>query len=290
MNGYVAGFGFRQGDATNFSDILTNELPTDVVIQTKPEGVAGGRVFAIFNFRSTDAESLAHASAQFGDPLDNNPAQQSAFISDGIFLAAQNATADAGKGQINGSNASVVGIMGTLPVLGLDTQGVPVADACVCEFVKWGTWIALINSPEAGRDILVPTGFWVAGKLPDVTDPSPSGVASFSGAALGFVQSQGEQAFRRGTFTNDYNFSQRTGQVNMNFDGKTFGGTVNAAAGDWRSYSGSLSGSGLAGSVNGSFYGNRDVNGQLQVPKETAGNFNVGNSGYAASGIFIGRR
>jgi hypothetical protein len=149
-------------------------------------------------------------------------------------------------------------------------------------------WAAQLDASNERSLALL--GLWVAGKLPNVNDPSPQGAATFSGAALGIVQNGGGQYFASGSFTNNYNFTQRTGNVSIsNFDGRSFGGTVSAGA-DWRNYSGALSGSGLTGSLNGSFYGNRTAGGQLQTPQETAGNFNVGNSGYAASGIFVGRR
>jgi hypothetical protein len=292
LNGYVAGFGFRNSETTNYSDILTNDRPTDVVIQARPDPVGFGRVLATFNFGSTNGESLASASVEFGDPLDNSPAVRSVYLSDDSFVATQGSPASAGKGQINGSNASADATMASLPGVTLtNIRGVPGNDLCTCEFVKWGLWFAELKSADAGRDLIVPIALWVAGKLPDVNDPSPTGVATFSGTALGIVQNQGVQSFKTGTFTNDYDFSRRAGQVTIsNFDGKAFGGQVNAGT-DWRSYSGSLAGSGLTGGVNGAFYGNRATpGGALQVPKETAGNFNVGNSGYAASGIFIGKR
>jgi hypothetical protein len=292
LNGYVAGFGFRSSESTSFSDMLTNDAPTDITIQTRPDTVGNGRVFAVFNFRGVDAESLSSASVQIGDPLNGNSAiaVQSIFINDATFLASQNAPVSGAKGQVNGNDAAIAALLVSLPALGLSgLSGVPGSEICTCEYVTWGMWTADLAA-QTGRDLSVPIGLWVAGKLPEVTDPSPQGSAVFSGTALGIVHNQAQQYFATGAFTNNYNFTQRTGTVSIsNFDGKTFGGTVNAGA-DWRSYGGALAGSGLAGNVNGSFYGNRTAAGQLQMPKETAGNFNVGNSGYAASGIFIGKR
>jgi hypothetical protein len=130
----------------------------------------------------------------------------------------------------------------------------------------------------------------VAGVLPNVTDPTPQGSASFSGTAIGVAESRDAQRLASGAFTNVYNFTQRNGVVSIsNFDGRSFGGPVSAGS-DWRSYSGALSGSRLTGTLNGSFYGNRAADGQLQVPKETAGNFNVHGWGYKASGVFLGAR
>ena len=113
---------------------------------------------------------------------------------------------------------------------------------------------------------------------------------SFNGTAIGFVQNQANNYAASGSFTNTYNFGQRSGVVQIqNFDGRSFTGNVSAGS-DWRTYGGSLAGSNLTGSVNGAFYGNRNAAGQLQVPKETAGTFNVGGGNYSATGIFAGSR
>jgi len=155
--------------------------------------------------------------------------------------------------------------------------------------VNWGVWIAILRA-ESISTRTVPQGFWVAGVLPSVNDPSPQGTAIFGGTAIGIVMDGAQPRAASGSFTNDYNFAQRSGTVTIsNFDGKSFGGTVTAGS-DWRSYSGALAGSSLTGTLNGSFYGNRTAAGQLQVPKETAGNFNVQGSGYKAGGIFLGSR
>ncbi len=162
---------------------------------------------------------------------------------------------------------------------------------CTCEFVTWGVWQASLRSTTSEERVRINQGLWVAGVLPSVGDPAPTqGIATFNGTAIGFVQSQSNGRAASGTFTNTYNFAQRAGVVQIqNFDGLSF--TANVSAGnDWRTYRGTLSGSNLTGSVNGAFYGNRNAAGQLQLPKETAGNFHVGGAGYAASGIFAGSR
>jgi hypothetical protein len=287
LQGYVAGFGFPNSETSAYSHILSNESPNDVVIQTRPDTVGVGRVFATFAFRTIGASGPNSAAIEFGDPLANSAATKSVFLDNVTFMAFEDAAS--GKARIDGNDAAVSGaVMVSLPGSNLgNLQGPANGDLCTCEFVTWGLWTADLASSENRLAVL---GLWVAGKLPNVNDPSPQGSATFSGAALGVVQNSGSQYFASGTFTNNYNFTQRTGTVNIsNFDGKSFGGTVSAGA-DWRNYTGGLSGSGLTGGLNGSFYGNRNAAGQLQVPMETAGNFNVSNSGYAASGIFVGRR
>jgi hypothetical protein len=288
LSGYVAGFAFPHNETSDFSDMLTNE-PGEVTIQTRPDATGNGRVFALFTFRGTNAESLASAGVELGDPLSNpGDATQSIFLDNATFLATQDAST--GKAQINGLDASVSAVMVSLPALGLGGfEGLPGGTVCTCEFVTWGLWAAELSSEQ--RSLVVPVGLWVAGRLPDIASPPPDGTATFSGSAIGMVRDGGATRFASGSFTNTFNFGTKSGRVDVtNFDGaKSFGGTVMSGA-DWRHYNGQVSGSGLNGSVNGSFYGVRGTTNDTQIPRETAGNFNVGNSGYAASGIFVGRR
>lgn len=294
LNGYVAGFSYRTTEQTTYSDILANGDPTAVEIRTIPDPEGSGRVLAKFSFRSVDPEGFGSASLEMGDPPGSGEATKSGFVDDSTFYAAQNSTVGEGKAKINGYNAAANAVMVSIPAsnhFGNSIEGIPTGALCNCEYVKWGLWAAVLDQAE-GDAVIVPTGLWVAGKLPSIHDPSPQGSATFSGKAIGIVENAqlGSSGFKTGDFTNVYNFSQRTGNVTIsNFDGKTFSGGVSAGS-DWRNYSGSLAGPGLTGSVNGSFYGNRNAAGQLQVPKETAGNFHVTGSGYTASGIFAGNR
>jgi hypothetical protein len=298
LNGFVAGLGFDINAVNPSGDTVMNDLPTDVEIRTIPDADGVGRVLARFAYRTVSGAGHASSNAwiEMGDAPGAAPATQSDFFDDTIFSAEQTAVASAGKAQLDGAAANVTALMVTLP---MDAVGILTGDAanprlCTCEFVRWGIWVASLDAPSSQQSLQVPAGFWVAGALPDVSDPSPMGSATFSGAAVGIVHNAARAAnpvsFRSGTFTNVYNFSQRSGNVTIsNFDGRTFGGTVNAGS-DWRTYSGSLSGSNLTGSANGAFYGNRNGAGQTQLPKETAGNFSVHGAGYTATGVFAGSR
>ncbi len=292
LNGYVAGFGLTQGEGTTTYMLTnTNRAPTDVEIRTTPDPDGVGRVLAKFNYRATHSQQPVSASIELGDPPGSNAATRSAFLNDLDFLALQVTGASSGKAQVNGANANVNALLVSVadPSTFQEFAGHNVnTPLCDCQFVKWGLWTATLQAGDNPREI-VPIGLWVAGALPNVSDPSPQGIATFNGTALGFVQ--GKAAPVTGAFQNVYNFGMRRGDVTIsNFDGNTFGGRVKAGETDWRSYSGHLSGSSLDGRINGSFYGNRTAAGQLQTPQETAGNFNVSKQGYAASGIFIGKR
>ena len=123
---------------------------------------------------------------------------------------------------------------------------------------------------------------WVAG-TPSVTLPA-SGIGTFSGNAIGSVVNGGASYLASGGFTNRYDFGNHTGMFMIsNFDGKTVSGTVNGVG---AGYSGALSGSGLTGSANGSFFGNLPGN----PATETGGNFALRGPSYLASGIFAGHR
>lgn len=291
MNGYVAGFGFSgAGNAGTYR--IANSTPSDVLVQTVADAQGAGRALVQFSYRPVDGSPIGSAQLQFGDAPGSTPATQSVFIDDSTFFATQASSISAGLAKVDGANASAIAVLTSVPngaPIGTLTGESGTGSACACSYVTWGGWTATMQT-GSGVSHIVPLGLWVAGVLPSINDPSPQGTATFSGTAIGVVEQQNAQRFASGAFTNAYNFSQRTGTVTVaNFDGKTFGGTV-AAGNDWRSYSGALAGSGLTGNLNGSFYGNRTAGGQLQTPKETAGNFNVRGGGYSASGIFLGSR
>jgi hypothetical protein len=285
LNGFVSGLARVAIDYDRSRATIANDLPTDVTIRTVPDPEGTGRVLATFNFRGTRG-GLDSAGIELGDRPGEGPAKRSAFLDDRNFSASQEASAHGRKGKINGVDASAVGAMASIGGLSGDPSAAADHALCECQFVEWGAWEAKLRAPSTGDRVHVTHGLWAAGVLPDIGDPSPQGVATFSGTALGFVRNHGRSYHETGTFTNRYDFGQRTGDVRIdNFDGRSFGGTVRAGQ-HWRTYSGAVSGSRLTGTVNGAFYGAAPG----QQPNETAGNFNVGKRGYAASGIFIGKR
>jgi hypothetical protein len=295
LNGFVAGFAYQFDATDGAGDVVMNDQVTAVEIRTMPHPDGGGRVLARLGFH-TIGEGSTEATMELGDPPGSGSATQSTFVNDAIFNAQQNADASADKARINGVAANVTGVLVTLPLdsVGLLTEGgANTPPLCQCEFVKWGLWLASLDAPDSAS-LLVPGGLWVAGKLPDINEQPGNVTATFSGTAVGMVHNPANQGsttyFASGSFTNTYNFGAKSGTVQVqNFDGKSFSGTVGAGS-DWRTYRGSVSGSGLTGHVNGAFYGNRNAAGQLQTPKETAGNFQVGGGGYTATGVFAGSR
>jgi len=150
----------------------------------------------------------------------------------------------------------------------------------------------------------------VIGGVPTVNLPT-SGTGTFSGSATGAVFNNGSTYLATGGFSNVYNFGTNSGSVTIsNLDGKTYsalvtsfgkgislqttqqlaalGITVPANVANLL-YSGSLSGSGVAGAIAGGFFGN--------AASSTGGYFKVkspknafGVSSYIVKGLYGGNR
>jgi hypothetical protein len=220
---------------------------------------------------------------------------RSAFVDDNNFGAIESQTT---ASQVNGLKVQLNGDPSAAAALALVTSATVPSSALLanglcqqCQFLQWGYWTGQVDLPTANGNAIAGTvtshiNTWVAG-IPTVELPT-SGVGTFTGNALGSVYNNGASYLAAGGFTNTYDFGARAGKVSFsNFDGKNFGGRVTAAgiAGRPSSYSGSLSGAGLAGAVQGTFFG--------PGAPETGGAFavqSVAGSPYLASGIFAGRR
>jgi hypothetical protein len=215
----------------------------------------------------------------------------SAFINDHMFAAAEDPVTPS---QINGislptfSSGSNLYSRLTLVSSGTVSNTLLPNGLCQqCQFLQWGYWTGVLDTPNAAgtaalRLDAAHINTWVAG-VPSVNLPS-TGVGTFSGNALGSVVNGGASYLASGGFTNMYNFANHTGAFTIsNFDGKMVSGTVNGVG---AGYSGSLSGSGLTGSANGTFFGNLPGN----PATETGGNFALRGPSYLASGIFAGHR
>jgi hypothetical protein len=214
---------------------------------------------------------------------------RSAFIDDSNFTAIESSNQSS---MLNGTtNGSLTGAIVTSNLVSSNTL-LPNGLCQQCQFLQWGYWTGQLDIPNATGTAVVRTdrahiNTWVAG-IPTVTLP-PGGVGTFTGNALGTVYNNGASYLAAGGFTNTYNFGSQTGTVAIsNFDSRTFAGTVQgitsvAANGQViHSYMGALSGSGLSGRANGTFFG--------PGAPETGGSFAVQSPTYLASGIFAGKR
>jgi hypothetical protein len=298
LSGYAAGLSVP-AFLSNDTSAVMNRAPGEVTIHTIPETTGSGRVTATFFYQPapTDPHTTMDPSVEIelGPPATGGAVASSRFVNDQVFTASQRAERIAAKATLNGDpvkvSATLVSIPMTTPV-GALTGDAAAGPPCECQFMTWGTWSAQLQSTPSNTVLhRVPTGFWVAGELPDLEDRPVQGIATFRGTAIGRVSDNGLSRTASGQFINRFDFAARSGRLDFRkFDGnKSFGGTV-TAPGDWRTYSGTLAGSNLTGTANGAFYGTRDAANRVQLPKETGGNFAVRGNGYTAGGVFMGRR
>jgi len=278
---------------TGYSGGIMNEIVNGVATPYAVVGATGIQ---------TDATNLQIAAQIAGaDPF--NSAGNSLVLS---FGSLQPGGTNARQGYINdnlfgtlespgGFGSSVNGQAGTAQLYLVNANAVPGAIAsllqasgatpCTCNFLQWGYWGGQVTTSTDGgtRTDVGAINTWVAG-VPTVTMPT-TGSGSYSGAAIGTVNTNGATYLATGGFTNTYNFGTNTGAFAINnFDGHTFTGTVTGSGG--ATYAGPIAGGGdnRQGTVIGSFYG--------PGAAETGGQFAVqATSGpsYIASGVFAGK-
>ncbi|HTZ34781.1 MAG TPA: FecR domain-containing protein [Stellaceae bacterium] len=185
------------------------------------------------------------------------------------------------------SGAVPVGLAGVAP----GGTGVPVTP-CACQYLQWGYWTGEIDQVGANgaltRSDQAPINLWMAG-VPAVARPT-SGIASYSGAAVGAVYNGGASYLAAGNYAGTYNFASNTGTAAIsNFDGRNLSAAV-SLTGSNGVYHGTLSQAGSAaysGDIYGNFFGPGAV--------ETGGYFAFHNTAagvapYLAAGIFAGKQ
>jgi hypothetical protein len=156
---------------------------------------------------------------------------------------------------------------------------------CTCEFLSWGAWASSVPDPRNNGKTYTAVGTYVAGTIPTVQLPT-TGSATYNGFMAGFVSSNGTLQAASGAYQNIWNFQNRAGMFNGNFDNRSYTGTTQAT-GSGPAFTGSFSGGGGSGRLNGSFFASPSDAAAYQ-----AGAFSIGSnrSGYQASGIFAGQR
>jgi len=246
----------------------------------------------------------------FGDGINGNTQNgASAYIDSNTFAATANPNTSGThvspvdsstvNYQRDGQTAGTYFVSGTSA--NLTTLGVSTDHLCTsCDFLKWGWWGTQVQtadptdpSVEGGR-FSVHLGTWVAGDIANDADIANSDLANatgtFKGMAVGNVVSGGASYVAAGNMDMTYNFGERSGELNIsNFDGRSFGGTMNGSVGGQATFHGDLSGSPgfVGGSANGAF-----VNNGSDVAAGAIGNFEVGTSegDWRANGVFAGGR
>ncbi len=250
------------------------------------------RVAASFTGDATAGTTVLN-SIQFGG-FSGTSRSRSTFVDDARYAALENPDA---ASQINYTNIQLNGDPTKASHVAMVSSGMvtnpllPSGGLCsACQFLQWGYWTGALGTPNAAGTAIIRQDIahinpWIAGVM---SNPVPAtGTGSFTGNAFGSVVNNGASYLAVGTFSNNYNFGTRTGNLLFNFDGGKFSGLV--TGGFSPTYAGTLAGTGggtpVTGTANGAFFG--------PMAPETGGNFGVHSiigSSYLASGIFAGKR
>jgi hypothetical protein len=210
----------------------------------------------------------------------------SAFIDDANFAMTHSATAGATYFEGNPATARVIAVtQSTVPVQNFLPEGVTF---CSCEYLTWGYWageVRYTSGPRAGETDRMHLGTWVAGELSSVAQIPVTGTASYTGHVVGNVANNGQHYLAAGAFQHSWNFGSRTGTLAITkFDGVNFTGTSSAPLTP-RDFSGTFTGGGRFGELNGSFFRS-----PTDPVAYQAGSFRILGELYKAHGIFVGKR
>jgi hypothetical protein len=167
----------------------------------------------------------------------------------------------------------------TVPVSASEIPG------CTCEYLTWGVWATSFTDPRNPNRHYDTIGNYVAGKLTSAVQMPTTGSATYNGAMTGLVRDHGSYRAGTGDFQLNWNFANRGGNFAGGFDGRNFNGTMHAGAASPQSYSGTVSGSGVSGPVNGAF-----AQSSTDPVAYTLGNFSLNGPRYKASGVYAGQR
>ena len=180
-----------------------------------------------------------------------------------------------------------VTLFGVGPSSGLAPPMLIPVTPCACQYLQWGYWTGQVLTPNSTltastRDDRAFINTWLAG-TPTVNLPT-TGTGTYNGAAVGTVFNAGATYLAAGAFNGTYNFGTQSGTMSINnFDGHSFSATGRAPL-TGANYTFNVAQPGVAGTINGAFYGPNAV--------ETGGNFafhTTAGPAYLASGIFAGK-
>lgn len=158
------------------------------------------------------------------------------------------------------------------------------------DYLTWGTWQREV--PDAGATGSSPAtnlaAQWIAGRLTPAGEVPTTGTGTYGGAVSGLVGNGGAVTGVRGDLNLTANFGSRTmtgGFANMRRDDGAAWKDMSVSAG-WgagtNAIAGTLSGTGISGSVNGNFFGPN--------AREVGGSWQASGSGDTAAGIFRGKQ
>ena len=278
LSGYFGGIMTREtGSPFSYAVTGTSSVSTDAT---------NLRIAATFNGAdpfTSGSSGVSSMSLQFGG-LTGGTALGQAYIDDSIYAALQNPSASS---QVNGNSASGSSIWMLTSDVVPSTALLPAgASFCQCQYLKWGYWGGALATPwgETERLDVAHINTWVAGQ-PSVQVPT-SGTGTFTGALVGTVNNNGAIYLAAGGLAATYNFGSQTGSFGVNnFDGHSFTAAIPEGNLSGSSYRFAFTAGGVAGNVNGSFYG--------PMAAETGGNFafhTLSGLPYLASGIFAAKQ
>jgi len=226
----------------------------------------------------------------FGDS--SAPGGRSAFIDDQRFAARESdtpSTAEGGEGPINIEGARLYLISGNQAQV---ASLLPPGSYCECGFMRWGFWGGDFTNPAFGNRERIHLGQWLVGNKaidPEIAPLTGSGV--YAGHAIADVINNGKVYKAGGAFGMTYDFADRIGTATItNLDGITYTAGLTPVA-SLSQPSGTLSGSGAPGVVNGPIDLQFYRNGLANPAAGVGGTYSLANTGntYQVNGIALGQ-
>ncbi len=244
-------------------------------------------------FASTSNSGISSVNLGYGSLSTGATNARIAFVNDNLYAAFENpsnpSTVNGVTVPVNdsntGSNIYFVTQSAAPPPATLLSNGL----CSTCQYLQWGYWGGELDTPASGdnpaRTDVGHINFWVAGTLPTpVSQISSLSAANFTGNytgnLIGTVVNNGAQYLASGGLQATYAFGTQTGSFTVShYDVlPNFTATGNAPL-TGSNYTFAFNKSGVAGTVNGGFYG--------PTASETAGNFAfTAGPKYTTSGIF----
>ncbi|MBR0654532.1 hypothetical protein [Plastoroseomonas arctica] len=225
---------------------------------------------------------------EFGARDPNTGQPTSAWIGAGTFAAVRPGTVAADGVTTRADGAALVSADANLQQAFAAVPGfaMPASNGDMA----WGLFLGdLVNDSGGTRRDHANLGFWVAGRPVDfATLSNLRGTFTYSGGMLGTAAQNGAVRVAAGGFTQSWDFGSRTGRLAASYDGRDYNARI-AMLGS----NAIFTGSGLDGQrdrrlvVQGGFFGTA---GNGTPPPSVGGAFGIAGSGYAANGIFAGRR
>ena len=116
---------------------------------------------------------------------------------------------------------------------------------CQCDYTRWGLWDSQSSRPGPNNSTIDERArmFWVAGRLPNLSDVPATGTASYTGHAIASIRNGSQNYVAAGAFQNVVDFGTRSGNVSVTgFDSTNYAGQVSMGSSDPRFFAGTLSG------------------------------------------------